>query len=55
MKFVNLNQINCCSTLKGRYPLSHMLAYHLRKILAQQFFRMLSSDCREVLILLCKT
>ena len=37
VNFFNLNQINGCSTLRGRYSLSHMLAYHLRKILTQQF------------------
>ena len=37
VKFFNLNQINDCSTLREKYPLSHMLAYHLRKLLAQQF------------------
>ena len=37
VKFVNLNQINSCSTIRGIYPLSHMLAYRLRKMLAQQF------------------
>ena len=35
VKFFNLNQINCCSTLKGRYPLSYILAQRLRKVLAQ--------------------
>ena len=37
VKFFNLNQINSCSTLKGRYPLSYILAHRLRKVLAQQF------------------
>ena len=35
MNFFNLNQINCCSTLKGRYPLSYILSHRLRKVLAQ--------------------
>ena len=37
VKSFNLNQINSCSTLKGRYPLSYILAHRLRKVLAQQF------------------
>ena len=37
VKFFNLSLINGCSTLRGKYPLSQMLAYHLRKILNQQF------------------
>ena len=37
VKFFNLSQIHGCSTLTGKYPLSQMLAYHLRKILIQQF------------------
>ena len=37
VKFFNLNQIYSCSILREKYALSHMLAYHLRKILAQQF------------------
>ena len=37
VKFFNLSQIHGCSTLRGKYPLSQMLAYHLRKILNQQF------------------
>ena len=37
VKLFNLNQSNGCSTLRGKYPLSQMLAYHLRKIFAQQF------------------
>ena len=36
-KIFNLSQIHGCSTLRGKYPLSQMLAYHLRKILNQQF------------------
>ena len=32
-----MSQINGCSTLRGKYPLSQMLAYHLCKILNQQF------------------
>ena len=35
VKFFNLNQVNCCSTLRSRYPLSYILAHRLRKVLAQ--------------------
>ena len=37
VKFSNLSQIYGCSTLRGKYPLSQMLAYHMLIILAQQF------------------
>ena len=46
VKFFNLSQIHGCSTLRGKYPLSQMLAYHLRKILNQQFV----PECYPVIV-----
>ena len=40
VKFLkNLKQINCCSTLKGKYTLSYILAHRLRQVLGQTFLR----------------
>ena len=56
VKFFNLNQVNCWSTLRGRYPLSYILAHRLRKVLGSNFIaRMFSCNYASKFVLLCQT